>query len=204
VTAAGPCRRRRTVAVVALVLAALGAALWLPSGGAAAAESCEWQPQKVPVVKHLKRHGRRVRVVRHQVRWSCLPLPAAPIATPSAPVTPPVAPPLTPPATPPAEESGDAHYIGARAYEYGFEPTGERFEAEAGEDTIELVNGGEDAHDLYVEPVGSGENVLEIGPTAAGKINKGKIDLEAGEYRLYCSFKEHAMKGMERTLVVVP
>jgi plastocyanin len=207
----GPGRgpARRTGLGAALALGALVVALCATAGGAAAAEGCEWQPHTVRVVKHVKRHGRRVKVVRQRVRWSCDALPA-PVAIPSAPVVaPPVAPaPIVTPPQPPAEESGDAHYVGARAYErgleYGFEPTGPGFEVEAGHDTIELINGGEDDHDLHLEKAGTGD-LLALKTTHPGETDKATADLEPGTYIIYCSLPTHRSKhGMERTLVVAP
>jgi plastocyanin len=202
--AGGRGRSRRAGLVAALALAALGTILAGSVGGAAAAEGeCEWQPHKVRVVKHVKRHGRRVKLVRQRVRWSCVPVPA--VAAPSAPVA---APPATPVPTPgptpapPGEEPGNPHWFGAQAYEYGFEPTGASFEVAAGLDTIELINRGEDAHDLHLERVDTHTTVLALGTTASGAHTRGSATLEAGEYRLYCSLDDHAMKGMERTLIV--
>lgn len=197
--------RRAPVAV-----AVAGLALWAiagPAGGAAAAAEtgeCEWHPRKVRVVTHVKRHGKRVKVVRWRVRWSCLPVPAAaPTASPPAPAAPPT-PALAPPAAPPAEETDNPHYLGAQAYEYGFTPTKPTFELQAGTDTVELINRGEDAHDLHLESLTTHATVIEVAPTGAGGHNRGTATLEPGEYRLYCSLDDHAMKGMERTLVVTP
>lgn len=197
----------------ALSGAALLAALTAPAllDGAAAAESggCEWRPHKVRVVKHVKRHGKRVKVVRQRVRWSCVPSAAAPAsapaASPPASSTPAPPPPIVPVVTPPpAEETDNPHYLGAQAYEFGFEPTRERFELQAGSDTIELINRGEDAHDLNVESLETHANLLTLSPTGAGGHARATAELAAGEYRLYCSLAEHAELGMERTLVVTP
>jgi plastocyanin len=195
---------RRQAAAIALPALLAAAALGvLPAGGAAAESGeCEWRPHKVRVVKHVKRHGKRVKVVRKRVRWSCVPVPstapAAPTTTP-APTTP-----ITTSPTPPADETANPHYLGAQAYEYGFTPTKPSFEMQAGSDTIELINGGEDAHDLHLESLSTHATVLELTPTVSGGHARGTAMLEAGEYRLYCSLANHAEEGMERTLIVTP
>jgi plastocyanin len=207
---AGATRRRAVrrggAAAAALALAVLAVALASPVGGAAAeGGECEWRPHKVRVVKHVKRHGKRVKIVRKRVRWSCVPLPAAP-APPSTPAPTP-APPVTPPSVPapPGEEPGNPHWFGAQAYEYGFEPSGPSFQVSAGADTIELINRGEDAHDLHLERKSNGEQLLEIAPTGPNGHARENITLEAGEYVIYCSLADHrTVHKMERTLIVTP
>jgi plastocyanin len=187
---------------VPALLAAAAIAL-LSAGGAVAAE-CEWQPHKVRVVKQVKRHGKRVKVVRKRVRWSCVAVPAAPAATPPAspaPVVEAPAPVVTPP---PVDATTNPHYLGAQAYEFGFTPTKPAFELQAGSDTVELINRGEDAHDLHLESLATHTTVLEVGATGSGGHSRATISLEAGEYRLYCSLANHAEEGMERTLLVTP
>jgi plastocyanin len=194
----------RAVAALALLCVAATALALLAAGGASAETGeCEWRPHKVRVVKHVKRHGRRVKLVRWRVRWSCVPSADAPvIAPPPAPAASSPAP--TAPA-PPAEEGTDnPHYLGAQAYEYGFTPTKPSFELQAGTDTVELINRGEDAHDLHLESLATHADLIALNPTASGSQARGTAYLEAGEYRLYCSLDDHAMRGMERTLVVTP
>ena len=172
-------------------------------GGVAAAEAgeCEWRPQKVRVVKHVKRYGKRVTVVRRRVRWSCVPVP-----TP-APVTPPStgsAPPAAPPVAPPVDEGSlaDPHRLAAVAHEFYYVPTHNTLSA--GEETIELTNQGQDAHNLNLEPVGGGEPRLELPETGPGGQASAKVVLPPGEYRLWCSLPEHDEKGMHTTITVVP
>jgi len=195
------------------VLAAV-AAIALVGGGAipANAGECEWRPHKVRVVKHVKRHGKRVKVVRKRVRWSCVAVPAAapppPPAQAPAPAT--SAPSPTPAPEPPApwvfspEDLSNPHFLGAQAYEYGFTPTKPAFELQAGTDTIEMINRGVDAHDLHLEAVATRTPVLAVSPTVSGGHARASAVLEPGEYRLYCSLADHAELGMERTLVGTP
>jgi plastocyanin len=191
--------------VVAATAALLVAVPALVGAGIAAAESgeCEWRPHKVRVVKHVKRHGKLVKVIRKRVRWSCVAVPAAPVAAPTPAPTPVVQAPAPTPPVPP-DETDNPHYLGAQAYEFGFTPTKPTFEMQAGSDTIELINRGEDAHDLHLESLASHATVLELTPTASGGYSRGTAVLEPGEYRLYCSLADHAEKGMERTLIVTP
>jgi plastocyanin len=157
----------------------------------------------VSIVKQVKRHGKRVKVVRKRVRWSCVPLPAPVAAPPASPA--PVAPPPAPVTTPPPDdETANPHYLGAQAYEFGFTPTKPSFQLQAGSDTVELINRGEDAHDLHLESLASHTTVLEVAATGAGGHGRATATLEAGEYRLYCSLDNHAAEGMERILVVTP
>lgn len=197
--------RRAASALAGAALLVVAAVAILPAGGAAAESGeCEWLPHKVRVVKHVRRHGKRVKIVRRKVRWSCVPVPAAapaPAASTPAPV---VAPPAVTPPAAPEEDTDNPHYLGAQAYEYGFTPTKPSFELAAGTDTIELINQGEDAHDLHLESLATHTTVIEVSPTGAGGHSRGTAVLEPGEYRLYCSLGDHAMKGMERTLVVTP
>ncbi len=202
--------RRSAVAITVPALLAAAAIGLLPTGGAAAAE-CEWRPHKVWVVKHVKRHGKRVKVVRKRVRWSCVAVPAqvTPPAPPAAaPSTP--APTPAPAPTPPApwvfspEDLSNPHFLGAQAYEFGFTPTKASFELQAGADTIEMINRGEDAHDLHLESLATHATVLQVSPTGSGGHARASAVLEPGDYRLYCSLADHAALGMERTLVVTP
>jgi plastocyanin len=204
------CEKKAPIAAASLAaIVALVAAAALTGGGIApaAAAECEWRPHKVRVVKHVKRHGKRVKLVRKRVRWSCVAIPSAPATPTPAPSTPPPAPAPAPPPAPPVfspEDLSNPHFLGTQAYEFGFTPTKPGFELQAGADTIQLVNGGEDAHDLHLESLATHTTVLEVTPTGPNGTARASAVLEAGEYRLYCSLADHVEKGMERTLVVTP
>lgn len=198
------------IAVPAL-LAAVAVAL-LPAGDAAAESGeCEWRPHKVRVVVHVKRHGKRVKLVRKRVRWSCEPVPAVAPPAPAPAPTPVASPPsVTLPEPPPLpsfspEDLSNPHFLGAQAYEFGFTATKPTFELTAGIDTIELINIGQDAHDLHLESLSGGDQVLAIPETASRGNARASAILAAGEYRLYCSLDDHvSAHGMERQLVVTP
>jgi hypothetical protein len=66
---------------------------------------------------------------------------------------------------------------------------------------IELVNYGEDDHDLALRRIG-GKRVYRIGlvhPGTAGVLEKR---LPAGRYRLWCTLADHRSLGMRATLRV--
>jgi plastocyanin len=186
-----------------LFMAVVAVAVYLPAGGSAAeAGECEWRPHKVRVVRHVKRHGRRVRIVRQRVRWSCVAVPAGAAAGAPASGGPPG---TTLPPTQPVDEGplADPHRLGAVAHEFYYVPT--HTTLSAGEETIELVNEGQDAHNLNVERVGaSGEPLLELPETGPHGQASGKVVLPPGEYRIYCSLPEHEEQGMHTTITVVP
>jgi plastocyanin len=71
----------------------------------------------------------------------------------------------------------------------------------AGLAIIELVNGGEDAHDLRMQRVG-GKRVYTWPATPAGEVVDKTFKLLPGRYRLWCSVANHRALGMQATLVV--
>ena len=71
--------------------------------------------------------------------------------------------------------------------------------AAAGTVTLNVSNDGQTVHDLEVE----GNGVEEVTPTIeAGASAQLKVDLEPGEYEIYCTIPGHADQGMEGTLTV--
>jgi plastocyanin len=186
----------RRGAGAAVCLALLGAAVaLLPAAGLGTAGAradtaeCGWHRHSKRVVKHVRRHGKRHRVVRWRHWWSCDPVAGAPSEAPSQ----------TPPPT--SEPEPVTNRLGVRASEYYFilsRPT-----VSSGEVTVELNNQGEDAHDLSLQREGSGEEpLLEVEETQSLQHTVAEFDLPAGTYRLWCSLPTHREKGMETTLVV--
>ena len=71
--------------------------------------------------------------------------------------------------------------------------------AASGETTFRLVNNGGTEHALEVEGNGVEEETSPIGPGESAELT---VQLDAGEYELYCPIDGHRAMGMEGTLVV--
>jgi plastocyanin len=72
----------------------------------------------------------------------------------------------------------------------------------AGAAILQLVNRGEDAHDLHLRPSSGGADLLAIASTEAGAVADAAGTLAAGSYVLYCSLPGHEAAGMKATLTV--
>jgi plastocyanin len=72
----------------------------------------------------------------------------------------------------------------------------------AGAVTLELVNRGEDAHDLHVRPAAGGADILSVARTESLGLAHAEGTLPAGSYTLYCSLPGHEAAGMRATLSV--
>lgn len=68
----------------------------------------------------------------------------------------------------------------------------------AGEVTVELVNEGSQLHNVVFEEAGD-EPVVEA---AAGETATGSVELDPGEYTVYCNVPGHREAGMEVTVTV--
>ena len=73
----------------------------------------------------------------------------------------------------------------------------------AGPARIELVNFGQDEHDLRLQRVG-GTAVYQLPKTLPGERRILTLRLKPGLYRLSCSMADHADRGMRANLRVVP
>jgi len=71
----------------------------------------------------------------------------------------------------------------------------------AGPAIVELVNYGEDPHDLRIQRLGGGR-VYRTPMLQPGKFHDLSLRLYAGRYRLWCGLPTHAALGMKATLVV--
>ena len=189
--------KRAAVVAVAVALVLAGTATLplstaqLQPGEAAAAE-CVWKRKSKRVVKHVRRHGKVRRVIRHRHRWVCVPQ-AVPIV--AAPVPAPPA-----PAPPTEEPEPEANRLSVKAAEYFFVLS--RPSVRPGEVTIELNNRGEDPHNLNILEEGAEGTPLEIPETESLQRTVATFDLPAGKYRLWCSLPEHEELGMSTELVV--
>jgi hypothetical protein len=74
---------------------------------------------------------------------------------------------------------------------------------EAGPAVIQLVDFGQDPHDLRVERVG-GTHVYGTPIIQPGSIYNLDVTLTPGKYELWCSVANHRALGMEAMLVVTP
>jgi plastocyanin len=214
---------RRTFCITLLAALVVGAALAItrPLGSAHAATTCTTHTKRV--VKHVKRHGRRQRVVGVKRVRACKPVPTpapapAPAPTPStqAPATVPTtasapSPPTneTPAATPPAPEpEPEANALGVAADDHGGVKsyTLSRGTVRAGRLTVQLQNKGEDPHDMEMQRVGPGGEPLgeavEVPVTGPGEQKSESVTVEPGTYRMWCNLREHAKEGMEATVTV--
>lgn len=69
----------------------------------------------------------------------------------------------------------------------------------AGEVTITATNHGATLHNLAVEGNGVEEITDDLDPGQSGEL---KLDLEPGEYGMYCAIGTHSAQGMQGTLTV--
>ena len=87
------------------------------------------------------------------------------------------------------------------AHEYSFVLS--RLRVKAGPAIVELVNFGQDAHDLRVQRVG-GAHVAGTPIVEPGAYYDLPITLLPGRYLLWCGIANHRALGMQATLIVTP
>lgn len=75
----------------------------------------------------------------------------------------------------------------------------DEYTAPAGKITFTYDNGGSILHTLVVE---GREDDLRLEVRSGGDVDTGSIELEAGEYVVYCDVTGHRSGGMEATLTV--
>ncbi|HEY0278479.1 MAG TPA: cupredoxin domain-containing protein [Solirubrobacterales bacterium] len=200
----------------AAALAALALVLLLSGGGSvgpahAASTKCVWIKHTKRVVKHVKRGGklRRVVTIKHYRSCRKVALPEeAPAPTAPAPISPGTTSPgpTTPPASTPEPEA-NAVSITANDHTnpYGYAPS--RKMVRPGDLTVQLINAGEDEHNMDMEKVGPGnapEGPIVVAVSAASKraSTPTTVAVEPGTYRMWCTLPGHAAKGMETTITV--
>ena len=76
-----------------------------------------------------------------------------------------------------------------------------RHSVSAGPAIVELVNFGQDPHDLRLQLTGS-KRVYDTPVIQPGKYYDLKVTLQPGKYQLYCGIANHRSLGMQATLVV--
>ena len=171
-------RRRRAVAGVcalaAVLLTAAPGALSAAAPGAPAvrATDCTWHKHSRRVVRHVRRHGKVQRIVRHRHWWTCDPV---------------IAP-------------GPAR-LSVRAFEYGYllsrpsVASGElilEFDNQ-GEDSHNLSIAPEGSAD---------PPLVHYAETPSLERASQRFSLAPGTYRLWCDLPEHDSRGMHSTLTV--
>lgn len=87
--------------------------------------------------------------------------------------------------------------VSAQEYSFGLS----RQTVRAGSAVVELVNLGEDPHDLRLQRVGA-KHVAGSPLVEPGDRVDLALKLAPGRYRLWCSVANHAALGMRATLVV--
>ncbi len=85
------------------------------------------------------------------------------------------------------------------AREYSFSLS--RVHVHAGAAVIELVNFGQDPHDLRVQRVGA-RHIAGLGVVTPGRRGELTVKLAPGRYSFWCSIANHRRLGMRTTLVV--
>jgi plastocyanin len=71
----------------------------------------------------------------------------------------------------------------------------------AGQTSVELVNFGEDPHDLRLRRMG-GKRVYRLATTAPGERSMLDFRTLPGRYNLWCSIGDHRRRGMTAVLTV--
>jgi hypothetical protein len=74
----------------------------------------------------------------------------------------------------------------------------------SGSAIVELVNYGEDDHDLALRRIAPGAYTYRIGVVHPGRTGTLLRNLRPGRYRLWCTLADHRARGMVATLVVRP
>jgi len=82
-----------------------------------------------------------------------------------------------------------------------FNLTLSRAKLRPGRAIVQMVNRGEDPHDLAFERIGGGTR-RAIAKTVPGDLGEWEGRLRKGRYRLYCTLEGHRALGMRATLRV--
>jgi hypothetical protein len=77
-----------------------------------------------------------------------------------------------------------------------------RRKVKAGRVIIELVNNGQDTHDLDLKRVG-GKRIVHFPSVQPGHYVDRELKLRPGKYVLWCAIADHKKRGMRVTLRVV-
>lgn len=89
----------------------------------------------------------------------------------------------------------------AQVVEREYSLTLSRLHVSAGTAVLEVVNMGQDPHDLRVQRIGA-RHVAGTPIVAPGKRAELSLKLAPGRYSVWCSIADHRARGMRATLVV--
>jgi hypothetical protein len=89
--------------------------------------------------------------------------------------------------------------VGADEFRYALS----RQSIAAGPAIVQLVNFGEDAHDLRLRRIG-GTRTYRLGTIRPGAVGELDVRLAPGRFTLWCSLGDHRSRGMTARLVVRP
>ena len=95
-------------------------------------------------------------------------------------------------------KDGTAVDVGAYEFRYALS----RLRIKSGRAIVQLVNYGEDEHNLRLRRIG-GDHTHRLARTAPGEMSELRTRLRAGKFKLWCSLPGHAAAGMKATLQVV-
>ena len=87
--------------------------------------------------------------------------------------------------------------VGADEFRYSLS----RQSLRAGPAVVQLVNYGEDEHDLRFRRLG-GTRIYRLGKVRPGGVAELEARLLPGRFALWCSLADHRARGMRATLVV--
>ena len=87
--------------------------------------------------------------------------------------------------------------VGADEFTYSLS----RQSIKAGPAIVQLVNYGEDEHDLRLRRTG-GVRTYRIGKVRPGRLGELEARFAPGRFTLWCSLADHRKRGMSATLIV--
>ncbi len=193
-------------ALVATLIGALALAVFAGArsvGDAHAATVCTKHTKRV--VRHVRRHGQRKKIVRMQPYWTCQEV-AEPIAAPVTPAPTAPAPAPTPAPTPEPEPNAVSITTNDHTSPYGYAPS--RSTVKAGRLTVQLNNlASEDEHNMNVQRINAkgepeGAVVAAVSAGAESATDPTTIEVQPGTYRMWCTIGHHAEHGMSTTITV--
>jgi plastocyanin len=77
-----------------------------------------------------------------------------------------------------------------------------RYVLQAGPTIVELVNAGEDPHDLALRRLVPGGRTIRMHVVQPGQVARMSVDLRKGRYDVWCTVANHRSLGMRARLVV--